>query len=151
MTLHDVPAHRPLATSGFSQGTAARRIAAVTLALHGLVHLIGFVVPWRLAQVEGFAYRTTALDGAIVLGEAGSLVIGLAWLAVAVGFMVGAVGVWEARAWAVPVVGVLAAASLVVCLLGLPETVAGLAFDIVILGAVALAMRARRASVDLGA
>jgi hypothetical protein len=49
------------------------------------------------------------------------------------------------------VVGVLAAASLVVCLLGLPETVAGLAFDIVILGAVVWAVRARRASGEVGA
>src|SRR5450759_745041 len=34
-----------------------RRIAAVLLALHGVIHLIGFVVPWRIATLEGFVYR----------------------------------------------------------------------------------------------
>jgi hypothetical protein len=151
MTLDDVTVHQPVATSGFVQRTVARRAAAIVLALHGLVHLIGFVVPWRLAEVEGFAYRTTVLDGAIELGETGVLVIGLAWLAVAVGFIAAAVGIWGARAWAVPLVGVLAAASLAICVLGLPETVAGLVLDIVILGAVAWAMRARRALGHVGA
>ena len=40
-------------------------LAAAALGLHGLIHLIGFVVPWGIAQVEGFPYRTTALGGAI--------------------------------------------------------------------------------------
>jgi hypothetical protein len=146
MTLHDVTVHRPLPRAGFSQGTAARRIAAVVLVLHGLIHLIGFVVPWRLAQVEGFAYRTTAFGGAIELGESGTAVLGLAWLAVAVAFVLAAVRIWGARARAVPLVGVLSAASLVVCVAGLPETLAGVVVNISILGAVALAVRDRRAS-----
>lgn len=146
MTFDDVTLHRPVAAAGIHPRTAARRMAAVVLALHGLVHLIGFVVPWRLAPVEGFAYRTTAFDGAIELGETGALVIGLAWLAIAVGFVIAAVGVWEARAWAIPLVGVLAAASLAVCVMGLPETFAGVVLDIVILGAVAWIVRARRVS-----
>ena len=145
MTLDDVTLHRPVATAGIRPRTAARRIAAVVLALHGLVHLIGFVVPWRVAQVEGFAYRTTALDGAFELGETGALVIGLAWLVIAVGFVLAAVGVWDARAWAIPLVGVLAAASLVVCVMGLPETVAGIVLDVAILGTVAWVVRARPA------
>jgi hypothetical protein len=45
----------------------------------------------------------------------------------------------------------LAAASLAICVLGLPETVAGLVLDVVILGAVAWATRARRASGHVGA
>ena len=105
------------------------------LALHGLVHLIGFVVPWRLAQVEGFAYRTTALGGASSSARPGPSSVGLAWLAIAVGFVIAAVGVWRARAWAIPLVGVLAVASLAVCVLGLPETVAGIVLDVAILGA----------------
>lgn len=151
MTFDDVTLHRPVAVADIRPRTTARRFAAVVLALHGLVHLIGFVVPWRVAQVEGFAYRTTAFDGAIELGETAALVIGLAWLAIAVGFVVAAVGVWEARAWAVPLVGVLAAASLAVCVLGLPETVAGIVLDVAILRAVAWTVRARRPSRVAGA
>jgi hypothetical protein len=151
MTLDDPTMDRPVAAAGIRAGTAVRRIAAVVLALHGLVHLIGFVVPWRLVEVEGFSYRTTVLSGAIELGETGSLVIGLAWLAVAVGFIVAAVGIWGARAWAVPLAGVLAAASLAICVLGLPETVAGIVVNVAILGAVAWAVPTRRASRGTGA
>jgi hypothetical protein len=32
---------------------------AGAIAAHGLIHLIGFVVPWQLAAVAGFPYRTT--------------------------------------------------------------------------------------------
>ena len=30
-----------------------RILAASLLAVHGLIHLIGFVVPWGIAQVDG--------------------------------------------------------------------------------------------------
>lgn len=40
-----------------------RYAAAVVVAAHGVIHLIGFVVPWRLADVEGSPYRTTVLAG----------------------------------------------------------------------------------------
>jgi hypothetical protein len=99
--------------------------APAMLAGHGLIHLIGFLALWRIAQVEGFAYRTTALGGAVQLGEAGAATVGVAWLAIAVGFLVAAVGVWRRSPWAVWLTASLAIASLVVCALGLPETTAG--------------------------
>lgn len=114
-----------------------RRLAAVGLALHGLIHVIGFVVPWRIATLEGFAYRTTALDGGLNLGAAGAQVIGLLWLALTVAFLVAGYGVWRGAPWALGLTGVLAIASLVVCVLGLPETVAGVAINLVILAALA--------------
>jgi hypothetical protein len=40
-----------------------RTIAAAIVGVHGLIHVIGFVVPWRLADVPGLAYRTTAAAG----------------------------------------------------------------------------------------
>jgi hypothetical protein len=47
------------------------RVAAVVLALHGVIHLIGFVSPWRIISLEGFAYRTTVLSGAQDIGDVG--------------------------------------------------------------------------------
>ena len=64
-----------------------RTLAAAILAAHGLIHLIGFVVPWGIAQVEGFPYRTSALAGAVALGETGARAVGVAWLVLAVGFV----------------------------------------------------------------
>ena len=113
-----------------------RSLAAAALAAHGLIHLIGFLVPWRIARVEGFAYRTTALGGTLELGATGALIVGLAWLAIAVGFVVAAAGVWRRSSWALGLTGALAIASLVVCVLGFPETVAGIVVNVAILAAV---------------
>ena len=40
-----------------------RILVMIVLIVHGLIHLIGFVVPWRLATIEDFAYTTTLLAG----------------------------------------------------------------------------------------
>jgi hypothetical protein len=104
-------------------------LAAAALALHGLIHLIGFVVPWGLAQVEGFPYRTTAFAGAIELGDMGARAVGVAWLLLAVGFVIAAVALWRRELWAVPVAVGLAIGSAVVCAAGLPEAAVGIAVD----------------------
>ena len=52
-----------------------RRLAAIVLALHGAIHLIGFVAPWRIATLEGFAYRTTVFNGALDVRDAGARVV----------------------------------------------------------------------------
>ena len=113
-----------------------RAMAAVLLALHGLIHLIGFVVPWRIATLEGFAYRTTAFSDGLVLGDGGVRVIGLVWLGLTFAFLAAGYGVWRGKAWAVGLTGALAAASLIVCVVGLPETVTGVVIDAAILAAV---------------
>jgi hypothetical protein len=121
-----------------------RLVAAALLAVHGLIHLIGFVVPWRIAEAEGFAYRTTALGGSVELGTTGAQLVGLAWLAIAVGFVVASIGVWRRSAWALGLTVALAIASLFVCALGLPETVAGIVVNVAILAVAAWATFSRR-------
>ncbi len=120
-----------------------RITAAAIVAAHGLIHLIGFVVPWGISAVEGFAYRTTALGGAIALGDAGARAVGIAWLACAVGFVVAGLGIWRRAAWALPLTAALAVVSIAVCVLGLPETAAGIVVNAAILGAVAWVSFAR--------
>jgi hypothetical protein len=114
-----------------------RRIAAILLALHGVIHLIGFVTPWRIATLEGFAYRTMILNGTLDVGDAGVRVVGLVWLGLTLGFLAAGYGVWRGERWAVALTGGLAVVSLVLCMLGLPETVAGIGINAVILAAVA--------------
>ena len=114
-----------------------RRIAAILLALHGIIHLIGFVTPWRIATLEGFAYRTTVLNGTLEVGDVGARVIGLVWLGLTFGFLAAAFGVWCRTRWAVGLTVVLAVVSLLVCALGLPEAAAGVVIDAVILAAAA--------------
>jgi hypothetical protein len=107
-------------------------VAAVLIA-HGVIHLIGFVVPWQLATLDDFPYRTSALDGAIVLGDVGARLVGVVWLALAVGFVIAGVGVARGSSWTVPLLAVISTASLVVCVLGLPEAFAGIVVNLAIL------------------
>jgi hypothetical protein len=116
---------------------------AAVIAAYAVIHLIGFVVPWQLAAVEGFPYRTTVLDGSADLGEIGVRVVGVLWLACAIGFVVAAVGIVRRSTWALPLTAILAIVSLVVCLVGLPETAMGIAVNVVILGGVAWVARFR--------
>jgi hypothetical protein len=110
-----------------------RGAAAIVLVLHGLVHALGFVALWQLAELEGIAYRTTVLDGRLEIGDTGTRILGLAWLALVPAFVVAAYGVATGRRWALPVVGLVAAASLVVSILGLPDSRPGLMIDVAIL------------------
>jgi hypothetical protein len=113
-----------------------RCTAAIVLALHGVIHLIGFVSPWRVASLEGFAYRTTVLGGAFDIGDVGVRAMGLVWLGLTFGFLAGAHAVWREKPWAVGLSGVLAVVSLIACVAGLPETAAGVAIDVVVLATV---------------
>jgi predicted cation transporter len=124
-----------------------RMLAAGLLAVHGLIHLIGFVVPWGIAQVEGFPYRTSALAGAVALGEPGARLVGVAWLVLAVGFVVAGVATWRREAWAAPLTAALAVASIVICTLGLPESVAGIVVNVAILAALGWIAVARGSTV----
>jgi hypothetical protein len=124
-----------------------RILAAVGLAVHGLIHLIGFVVAWRLVEVQGFAYSTTAAWGRIELGDVGARVVGLGWLLAAACFVAAGIGVWQRATWAAPWTGLAAVVSLVLCVLGSPAAIRGVWIDVAILIAVvALQWSVRRAS-----
>jgi hypothetical protein len=126
-----------------------RFIVAAVVSAHGVIHLIGFVVPWRIATVTGFPYRTSAFGGLADFGGVGVRLVGVVWLVCAVGFVVAGVGIVRRAAWALPLTAVLAVVSLVVCLMGLPETVAGIVVNMAILGAVVWVMQARTSSVEV--
>jgi hypothetical protein len=111
-------------------------MAAVLVALHGVIHLIGFASLSRIATLEGFAYRTTVLGGVMDIGDGGVRLIGLVWLALTFGFLAVGYAVWRGKPWAVGLTGVFAVVSLIVCVAGLPKTAAGAAINVVILATV---------------
>jgi hypothetical protein len=121
-------------------------LAAVGLSLHGLIHLIGFTALAGIAVVDGFAYRTTVLGGAVSIGDAGARILGVAWLLLAVGFVLAAAGVLRRAPVARRALAPLAIASSVACALALPEAAFGIAFNVAIL--VALAWSSRRPAGD---
>jgi hypothetical protein len=111
-----------------------RIVVAIVLIGHGLVHLLGFVVPWQLATLEEMPYKTTLLAGALDVGTTGIRVVGLLWLLAAIGFVVAGVAVFALRSWWGAVTLGVALFSLVLCILGWPDTRFGLLVNLVILG-----------------
>jgi hypothetical protein len=103
---------------------------AAALALHGVIHLIGFVVPWGIAAVDGFPARTTALGGALVLGDTGARAVGVLWLVAAVAFVVAALAAWRRRSWTPALCLAAAIGSSVLCALALPDAAAGLVVNV---------------------
>jgi hypothetical protein len=65
-------------------------IAALILALHGAIHLMGTVAYLRLGTIDGLPYKTTVLGGHIDLGEQGIRAFGALWGVSAIAFVVAA-------------------------------------------------------------
>ena len=54
-----------------------RLFFAVFLLMHGIAHLVGFVVPWKLAEMEDAPYKTTIFLDKIDLGDTGIRINGV--------------------------------------------------------------------------
>jgi hypothetical protein len=115
------------------------RVFAVFLVLHGLVHVIGFTVPWQLGGLRGSEYSTRILNHSIEVGDTAVKILGLAWLAVAVAVVLVGVLVWRGHAWALRTTIALLLGSLVLCTIDLPASVMGLAIDVILLVLLAVA------------
>jgi hypothetical protein len=109
---------------------------AVLLAVHGIAHLVGFLVPWRLMTSDEMPYSTTLLGGTVDVGGAGIRIVGLGWLLLAGAFLGGAWMVWVGRPGAAAWVTTTALVSVAMCVLGWPQARVGLWVNAAILGAV---------------
>lgn len=110
------------------------RIAlAVLMVLHGVAHLPGFVVPWKLARMEDMPYSTTLLAGRVDVGDAGIRAMGVLWLLTALAFAAAALATWTARAGWLPLAVGCALVSLVLSVLALPLSRVGVGVNLVIL------------------
>ncbi len=113
-----------------------RNVFAVFLALHGVVHWIGFAVPWGLMSTESFTAKTTVLAGQVEVGDTGAKLIAILWVPVLAGFVAAAWGVWRATSWSLPLTLGVSVASLVLCVLAMPQAVAGVVIDVAIVAAI---------------
>jgi hypothetical protein len=111
----------------------ARIAIGVYLLIHGVCHLVGFVVPWKIAALKEEPYKTTLLMDAFDIGDAGIRVIGILWLLAAIGFVAGAAGVFAHVSWWRPLVFYLSIFSLVLCVFGLPGARIGIIANAIIL------------------
>ena len=98
---------------------------AALLIAHGVAHLVGFLVPWKLLSTAEVPYRTTILGGLIEVGDAGARALGVVWLMATLAFVVLAAAIlagWNVRGWAFATLSL----SLVLCVAGWPEARIGL-------------------------
>ena len=113
--------------------------ATAVLIIHGLIHLMGFVAYWPLAELAELPYKTTLLGGRWVVGAAGMRVYGVVWLLTAVGFVAAAVGLLTGQAWQLPLLGAAVILSLLVTSLDWSHAFRGTLISLVILVPVLLA------------
>ncbi len=107
--------------------------AAIFICLHGLIHLMGFVVQWQLAVIEDLSYKTTILADTVNIGHTGARIVGALWLLAAGGFVAVAVMMLKAiPGWPAMLLSVTAF-SLVVTILGWPDSRFGVFINIIIL------------------
>ncbi|MCB0036256.1 MAG: hypothetical protein KDE51_19630, partial [Anaerolineales bacterium] len=55
-------------------------IAIAFVIVHGLIHLLGFVAYWPLAEIGELPYKTTLLNGRFDIGSTGMRLYSLSWL-----------------------------------------------------------------------
>jgi len=106
---------------------------AVIAVLHGLIHLMGFVAYWPLANVPDLPYKTNLLNGQLELGAAGMRGFSLLWLLATLGWIIsGALLAFGRPAWAPLMLGA-ALLSLVICILDWGVAFRGALIDLVYL------------------
>ena len=108
-------------------------IIGIVLFLHGLIHLMGFATYWQLAEINELPYKTTLVNGRFDIGDTGIRVYGLAWLLLAVAFLITAYGLIAGQPWARGAILVTATISLVVTALDSQVAYAGMIVNIVLL------------------
>jgi hypothetical protein len=140
----------PTASSAGCDGDGARRgrapspdrllprAFALFMALHGIVHAVGFTVPWRLGGPRGTDYSTRLFNGTVEVGDPGVKIVGLLWLAAAFAFLAVAVLLWRRHALAARLSIAMLVLSTGLCIAGLPGSIYGLVIDIVLLGLLAV-------------
>ena len=106
---------------------------AVILFGHGFAHLVGFVVPWRIATLKEMPYKTTVFADSVNVGDLGIRVMGILWLIAALAFAVSSIGVLARLPWWLPVTVIVAVFSFFLCIIGWPDARFGLFINIALI------------------
>jgi hypothetical protein len=116
---------------------------ALLFIVHGIAHLPGFAVAWRLTHASEMPYKTTLLNGSLNVGNAGIRIVGILWLLAGIGFVLTAVVTFRGQpAWPQATLYVTLF-SLVLCGLAWPDSRIGLMVDLAILALLFAGLRLR--------
>jgi hypothetical protein len=110
-----------------------RAVLSLLFIVHGMAHLPGFLVPWRLAAPAGMPYTTMVLGGTADLGPVGIRIVSVLWLLAALAFAAAGVATFlDDTAWRTLAVAATLA-SLALTVLGWPQSRIGLALNLLLL------------------
>lgn len=118
-----------------------RIVLAVVMALHGIAHMVGFAGAWQLAASTEIPYKTTVLGGHVDLGDAGIRAVGVLWAIAALAFVTVAGGAALEKEWWPNAAIFVAAGSLALTLLELPQAKIGLVLNAVLIAVLLLMQR----------
>jgi hypothetical protein len=104
------------------------------LFVHGAAHIVGFIVPWRIAKLDEMPYKTTLLGGRLNIGGGGIRAVGVLWLLAALGFVVSGAALLLLAPWWSSITLITAAYSLVLTILEWPDSRIGIPIDVILLG-----------------
>lgn len=104
---------------------------AILLLAHGFAHLVGFVGPWGMASSA--APQSALLAGRISAGVVGMRIVSVLWLGGSLAFTAAAIGVLRHAPWWPGFTFGAAVASLLLCILGLPQARLGIPINIAII------------------
>jgi hypothetical protein len=108
-------------------------LLALILFGHGVAHLPGFLVFWKLATLKEMSYKTTILAGNVNVGDLGIRVVGVLWLAAALAFAASSIGTVTRLPWWQPVTLITSVFSLLLCIVGWPDARFGLFINIALI------------------
>jgi len=108
-------------------------VLAVVLLGHGLAHLVGFLVPFRLMEDAETPYKTTLLCGRWDVGDRGIRLNGVLWLLVSLGFFAATAALLMGASFWFPTVLLMATASTMLSIIGLPDAKIGVVVNLVLI------------------
>ena len=108
-------------------------VATGIVIIHGLIHLLGFVAYWPLAEMAELPYKTTLLGERLKVGETGMRLFSVLWLVAAIGLVSATIGAVTGKSWWLPLMGASVLLSLLVCVLDWDNAFRGALVDLVIL------------------
>ena len=106
-----------------------RPLLAGLLAVHGLIHVMGFAATWHIGSLNAIS-STPSLGGSAASSV--SMLLGVVWLAIALGFVVAAFGLVTRRPWWEGLVAGAAVLSLALCTLWWKDAPFGIVIDVLL-------------------
>ena len=109
-------------------------VLGISLILHGVIHVIGFLVYWKITDLEEMPYQTTQLGGLIDVGDTGIRLIGICWLLAMLALVGAGIGTIAGQAWWPALTLWASVFSLLLTVLGWPDSKIGVVVNIIVIG-----------------